>query len=188
MGYTVKAGKKYLKKFEEYIYDDGEYTWQILSAKSKEGNVTFKLGTSDGHVLYKTYFTKGKEKGTINERATRDVSALVTTAMQIEDEEVSVDIADSVGYYFQAKLVNNYYDNEAGEQKHIVYLNDVTQADCFPDGTPSLLSEAQKRVLARKASRAAVAQPQEEEEPVEEEEEVVESEESIDPLKAFLGM
>jgi hypothetical protein len=187
MGFTVKAGKKYLKKFEEYIYDDGVYTWQILSAKSNGGNVTFKLGTSDGHVLYKTYFTKGKEKGTINERATRDVSALVTTAMQIEDEEVSVDIGDSVGFYFQAKLVNNYYDNEAGEQKHVVYLNDVTQADCFPDGTPSLLTEAQKRVLARKASRAAVAQPQEE--PVEEEEVVEEeSEVSVDPLKDFLGM
>lgn len=198
MGYKITVGKKFEGTSDAFRIDDGTYVFQIVSFETTPGRVKMELVTSERKFATKTFFMK-KNDGTINEIAKRELSDFVTTAMQIEDEEVSMDISESVGYYVQATLRNSSYKNKEGQTMASTEIHKPFRADGFPDGTPSLVED----ILAKREKRGkgkrnrtqaqaeeAVEEPVEKqvEEPVEEVAEETSGTDEDDNLLSMFGL
>lgn len=143
-------------------FKDGEYDLQIISVKATKGRVNMTLATSQKRFMYKTFFLLDK-KNNPNENAYRELSDFVTTAMQIEDEDIEVDIRKVVGYYVTCTLKNSVFEREDGSKKATYYLNRPKRCDGFSDGTDSVIEE-----ILSKNKKFARAEEEEEEEDNEE--------------------
>ena len=169
----LTVGKAYEGASNEFKLEDGIYEFQIVNIETTAGRVNMTLVTSNRKRAFKTFFLREKD-GSESERGYRELADFITTALQIEDQEVEVDIDTAIGSYLICNVRNSSYEDANGVKKSVMYINRPERLDCFSDGTESLLSE-----FGRKKKGRVVEQPVEEEV---EEEVVAETEEVEDPI------
>lgn len=139
----ISVGKNYEGTSNSFYIPDGEYEFQILGCKTTKGSVNMTLGMSNKQRCFKRFFLLDK-KGVTNEKSMRELADFITTAMQIEEEDVEVDVNDCIGYYIRATIKNaTYEDKETGVTKPTYYVNKPTRCNGFSDGTPSLMGKNQ---------------------------------------------
>ena len=153
----ITVGKSYEGCSDDFFIPDGEHEFQIVDIRSTKGRVNMTLVTSDRKRAFKTFFLLDK-KGKQDDKAMRDLADFVTTALQVEDEEIEVEIEDALGYYIKATVKNSSYEREDGTKKATYYLNRPKRCDGFSDGTESLLEEFESRRAKRLARQAAEAE------------------------------
>lgn len=123
-------------------FKDGEYDLQIVKIKATKGRVTITFSTSQKRLLYKTFFLLAKD-GTENENAYRELADFVTTAVQVEDEDVELDIRSALGCYITLTLRNTTYEKD-GVKQASYWLNKPKRCNGFSDGTGSVYEEVSK--------------------------------------------
>ena len=134
----INVGKKY-EGASSIRLEDGDYELQITDVQSTKGRVNMTLTTSTGKEVYKTFFLLEKDGKTVNEKGMRELSDYVTTAMQIEDEEVQVDVKNALGFYLLCYVKNaQYTKKETGELKKVYNVYSPRRCDGFSDGTESM--------------------------------------------------
>lgn len=141
----IKVGTNY-EGASSYRMEDGDYEVQITDIQSTKGRVNMTFTTSKNQHAYKTFFLLERDGKTVNERGMRELSDFVTTAMQIEDEEVEVDVKMALGFYLTVYIKNAKYnkkDEEGNEVvKHVFNIYTPRRCDGFSDGTPSWIQTA----------------------------------------------
>ena len=174
----LTVGKAYEGASNEFKLEDDIHEFQIVNIETTAGRVNMTLVTSKRKRAFKTFFLREKD-GSESERGYRELADFITTALQIEDQEVVVDIDTALGSYIMCSVRNSSYEDPNGTKKSVMYINRPERLDCFSDGTESLLSE-----FGRKRKGRVVEQPVEEEVEDVEEEAVEESEveEVVDPI------
>lgn len=144
----IKAGKNFEGASDNFRLTDGTYEFQITKVESTKGRVNMVLTTSSGKNVYKTFFLRDKKSGNESEKGMLELADFVTTAMQIEDEEVEVDVKSCLGFYLIATIKNSSYDttDELGNPvtKKIYYINRPERCDGFSDGHPSFVKVAEE--------------------------------------------
>lgn len=134
----INVGKKY-EGASSIRLEDGDYELQITDVQSTKGRVNMTLTTSTGKEVYKTFFLLEKDGKTVNEKGMRELSDYVTTAMQIEDEEVQVDVKNALGFYLLCYVKNaEYKKKDTGELKKVYNVYSPRRCDGFSDGTESM--------------------------------------------------
>lgn len=141
----VTVGKAYEGASDNFRLKDGTYEFQITDVSNTKGRVNMTLTTSSGKRVFKTFFLRDRD-GKDSEKGMIELADFITTAMQIEDEEVEVDVASCVGFYLKCTVKNGSYekDDEFGNPvvKKVYYINRPERCDGFSDGTPSFVEEA----------------------------------------------
>lgn len=124
--------------------EDGDYELQIIEVSSTKGRVNMTLSTSDNRKVYKTFFLLERDGKTVNDKGMRELADYVTTAMQIEDEEIEVDVRNALGFYLICYVKNaTYTKKDDGSVKHVYNVYSPRRCGGFSDGTPSLIEVAQ---------------------------------------------
>lgn len=137
----ITVGKAYEGSSSNRL-KDGDYELQITDIESTRGQVKMTLKASSGQSVRKTFFLLSKDGKEQNEKGMRELADYVTTAMQIEDEEVEVDVKDAVGYYVKCYIKNASYKKTVDGvevEKSIYNLYDVRRCNGFSDGTGSFV-------------------------------------------------
>ena len=142
-------------------FKDGDYELQIIKIEATRGRAKFTFATSGKRLLYKTFFLLAKDGKTENESAYRELADFVTTALQIEEEDVELDVRNAVGCYLTLTLKNSSYEKD-GVKQSTYWLNRPRRCDGFSDGTGSVIEE----ILSKNKKMAEEAE--EESAPVEE--------------------
>lgn len=141
----IKVGTNYEGASSNRI-EDGDYEVQITDIQSTKGRVNMTFTTAKKVNVYKTFFLLDKDGKSVNEKGMRELSDFVTTAMQIEDEEVEVDVKMALGFYLLVYVKNGKYDkiDEEGNKVTKKVFNIYTPRRCngFSDGTPSWVQTA----------------------------------------------
>lgn len=170
----IMAGKAYEGKSSIRL-EDGEYELQIIDVSATKGRVNMTLATSNNQKVFKTFFLLNKDGKTTNERGMRELADFVTTAMQIEDEEVEVKVESSLGFYLKCDVRNSSYEKDDGTKKNVYNVNRPQRCNGFSDGVGSLLENDEEE-----------AEEVEEVEEVEEEvEDTMETDESSSILSKY---
>jgi len=160
----INGGKKYEGKSSNYYLADGIYNLQIVEIEEEATRVKMTLVTSSNKRVYKSFFLNTKD-GEPNTRALAELSDFVTTALQIDDEEATIDLMDALGAYVQCSVRNGSYTNSSGVVKPAVFCDKPRRIDGFEDGKPSLLEKYQKgRKSRNRPSAKKVEEPVAEEE------------------------
>ena len=155
----ITTGKKYEGASQFSRLEDGIYVFQIVDVKQTKGKVEMQLITADKKYCFKSFWLIDKN-GKPSDRGMSELADFVTTALQIEDDEIEVDIEDVLGHYIQAEVKNSSYTNEEGLTKSVQYVNRPARAECFPNGKPSLYEEiVNKRKSKTNRASASVEEP-----------------------------
>lgn len=157
----IHVGKSY-EGTSGNAFKDGDYDLQIIKIKSTKGRVNITFATSGKRFLYKTFFLLDKQ-GQQNENAYRELSDFITTAMQIDDEDVELDIRNAVGSYVTVTLRNTTFEKADGTKQASYWLNRPKRCDGFSDGTGSVLED-----IMSKNRRMSEEEEEEDSAPVEE--------------------
>lgn len=183
----INVGTKYEGKSNDFALPDGLYVLQIISIETTAGRVNMVLATAKKRFVYKTFYMKDKN-GKPSEKGLRELSDFITTAMQVEEPDVEVEITDALGLYIECELKNSSFVNASGVKKSVVYLNKPKRANGFDDDMPSVFDELSAKLKLNKAKKNA--EKRAEEEGVVEEEVVEEGEDNggADDLLASLGL
>lgn len=161
----INAGTKFEGASSNRL-KDGDYELQIIDVQTTKGRVNMTLTTSKGQKVYKTFFLLEKDGKTTNERGMLELADYITTAMQIDDEEVEVDVDSALGFYLLCYIKNGSYPKEDGTEKKVYNVYSPRRCNGFSDGTESFVEGVESGV----------------EETEEEEEEEVTSEETSEQL------
>lgn len=133
----IVVGTKY-EGMSSSRLEDGDYELQITDVQSTKGRVNMTFKTSSGKEVYKTFFLLDRDGKTVNEKGMRELSDYVTTAMQINEEEVEVDVNNALGFYLLCYVKNaQYTKKETGEVKKVYNVYSPRRCDGFSDGTGS---------------------------------------------------
>lgn len=150
----IKAGKSYEGASDTFRLQDGTYEFQITKIDTTKGRVNMVLTTSTNKNVYKTFFLRDKD-GKDSEKGLTELADFVTTAMQIEDEEVEVDVNSCLGFYLICTIKNSTREtvDELGNpvSKKTYYINRPERCNGFSDGRPPIISEPE---LAEKEEEA----------------------------------
>lgn len=134
----IRVGTKY-EGMSSGRLEDGDYELQIVDVQSTKGRVNMTFKTSTGKEVYKTFFLLDRDGKTVNEKGMRELSDYVTTAMQVNEEEVEVDVKNALGFYLLCYVKNaQYTKKETGEVKKVYNVYSPRRCDGFSDGTESL--------------------------------------------------
>lgn len=141
----ITVGKAY-EGASSFRVEDGDYEVQITEVSSTKGRVNMTFTTSKNQKVYKTFFLLEKDGKTVNDRGMRDLADFVTTAMQIEDNEVEVDVKNALGFYLVVYVKNGSYkrtdENGKEAEKHVFNVYSPRRCDGFSDGTASWVATA----------------------------------------------
>lgn len=141
----ITVGKAYEGASSQRL-EDGDYELQITEITSTKGRVNMTLTTSTNQHVYKTFFLLEKDSKTPNERGMRELADYITTAMQIEEEQVQVDTDSALGFYLLCYVKNGSYqkETESGEkvEKRVYNVYSPRRCSGFSDGTPSFVAGA----------------------------------------------
>lgn len=141
----IKAGKSYEGQSDNFRLADGTYEFQITKVDNTKGRVSMVLTTSTGKNVYKTFFLRDKD-GKESDKNMAELADFVTTAMQIEDEEVEVDVKSCLGFYLICTIKNSSYEtsDELGNPvtKKTYYVRRPERCNGFSDGRPPIIKEA----------------------------------------------
>lgn len=167
----INGGTKYEGKSSNYYLEDGIYNLQIVEIEEEATLVRMTLVTSSNKRVFKRFYLTTKD-GETNTRALAELSDFVTTALQIDDEEATIELMDALGCYVQCSIRNGSYKDANGVAKPITYCDKPHRIDGFEDDKPSLLAKYQKgrKAKNRPAAKASVKKVEEQVEEVEEEE------------------
>lgn len=138
----IHVGKAY-EGTSGNAFKDGEYELQIVNIKATKGRVNMTFATSKKRLLYKTFFLLDK-KGDENENAYIELADFVTTAVQIDEEDVELDIKNALGCYLKLTLRNSSYEKD-GVKQASYWLNKPKRCDGFSDGTGSVLEDIRSK-------------------------------------------
>lgn len=138
----IKVGKAY-EGGSQFRLEDGEYELQITDVQATKGRVNMTLTTSTGERIYKTFFLLDKDGKTQNARGMAELADYVTTAMQIEDMEVEVNVEQSLGCYLKCYVKNGEWKKDDGTVKKVYNTYSPQRCFGFSDGTASHVAEEQ---------------------------------------------
>ena len=134
----INVGTKY-EGGSSVRVEDGDYEVQITDIQSTKGRVNMTFTTSKNQKVYKTFFLLEKDGKTVNDKGMRELADFVTTAMQIEDEEVEVDVKYALGFFLVIYVKNGSYKrtDENGNEviKHVFNIYTPRRCNGFSDGT-----------------------------------------------------
>ena len=134
----INAGKKYEGASSNRL-EDGDYELQIIDVQTTKGRVNMTLATSKNQKVYKTFFLLERDGKTPNEKGLAELADYITTAMQIEDEEVEVTVEKVLGYYLLCYVKNGSYTKEDGTVKKVYNVYSPRRCNGFSDGTDSFI-------------------------------------------------
>lgn len=141
----INAGKKYEGASSNRL-EDGDYELQIIDVQTTKGRVNMTLATSKNQKVYKTFFLLDKDGKTSNEKGLAELADYITTAMQIDDEEVEVSVESALGYYLLCYVKNGSYSKEDGTVKKVYNVYSPRRCNGFSDGTESFVEGVESGV------------------------------------------
>lgn len=133
----IHVGTKY-EGMSSGRLEDGDYELKITDVQSTKGRVNMTFKTSTGREVYKTFFLLDRDGKTVNEKGMRELSDYVTTAMQVNEEDVEVDVKNALGFYLLCYVKNaQYTKKDTGEVKKVYNVYSPRRCDGFSDDTGS---------------------------------------------------
>lgn len=133
----IRVGTKYEGKSSDRL-EDGDYELKITDIQSTKGRVNMTFETSTGKEVYKTFFLLDRDGKTVNEKGMRELSDYVTTAMQVNEEDVEVDVKNALGFYLLCYVKNaQYTKKDTGEVKKVYNVYSPRRCNGFSDDAES---------------------------------------------------
>lgn len=140
----ITVGKAYEGASSNWL-EDGDYELQITEVESTKGRVKLTMATSTGFKVSKMFFLLEKDGKTPNEKGMRELADYITTAMQIEDEQVEVDTDNAIGFYLLCYVKKGSYkkiDEEGKEvEKRVYNVYSPRRCNGFSNGSESQVEE-----------------------------------------------